>query len=296
MRLYYFKNAEDLAKPISSKLGLDARPLEERDFPDGEVLVRVEPAKEVVLLARLYPDVNKNLVKLLLTLDALSDYGVEKVVLAIPYMPYARQDRRFREGEPISIKAILGYLRRYPVTHLVAVDLHKPYIGDYVAGMRVVDVYPAERYAEVLRRWNVDIVLSPDAGSLHRATALADRLGVEYDHFEKFRDRETGEIFMKPSASTNLQGKTIAIVDDILATGGTLVDACKNAKLLGASAVYAVVTHCQLLGNAREKIKGCVNALYCSNTIPCEYSSIDVSEDIAIAISHVAASTWTERP
>ncbi len=285
MRLYYFKNAEDLAKSISSKAGLDARPLEERDFPDGEVLVRVEPAREVVILARLYPDVNKNLIKLFLTLDALSDYGVERVVLAIPYMPYARQDRRFREGEPISIKAILTHLKRYPVSHLITVDLHKPYIGEYVAGMRIINVFPAERYAEALRRWNVDVVLSPDAGSLHRAAELAERLGAEHGYFEKFRDRETGEIFMKPNASMNLQGRTVVIVDDILATGGTLVDACRNAKLLGASAVYAIVTHCQLLGNARERIKGCINALYCSNTIPCEYSSIDVSEDVAMAIS-----------
>lgn len=285
MRLYYFKNAEDLARAISGRLGLDARALEERDFPDGEVLVRVEPAKEVVLLARLYPDINKNIVKLFLTLDALSDYGVGRVILAVPYMPYARQDRRFREGEPISVKTILSHLKEYPVTHLITVDLHKPYIGDYVAGMKVFNIYPAEKYAEILRRWNVDVVLSPDAGSLHRAEALAKILGAQYDHFEKFRDRDTGEIFMKPRGSINLQGKSIAIVDDILATGGTLIDACKNARLLGASAVYAVVTHCQLLGNAREKIKGCVNALYCSNTIPCEYSSIDISEDIAKAVS-----------
>jgi ribose-phosphate pyrophosphokinase len=287
MKLYYFKNAEDLAKPIAGALGLDARPLEERDFPDGEVLVRVEPAREAVLLARLYPDVNKNLVKLLLALDALSDYGADRVVLVVPYLPYARQDKRFREGEPISVKTMLAHLRRYPVSHLVAVDLHKPYIGDYVAGMHVVNVYPAERYANAVRRWGVDVVLSPDAGSLHRASTLAGLLEVPYDHFEKFRDRETGEIYMKPGGAMNLQGKAVALVDDILATGGTLVDACKNAKLLGASAVYAVVSHCQLLGNAREKIRGCVNALYCTNTIPCEYSNVDVSEDLARAISAV---------
>ncbi|AEA12163.1 ribose-phosphate pyrophosphokinase [Thermoproteus uzoniensis 768-20] len=287
MRLYYFKNAEDLARQIAGALGLDAKLVEERDFPDGEVLVRVEPAREAILLARLYPDVNKNLVKLFLALDALSDYGADRVVLVAPYLPYARQDRRFRDGEPISVKFLLSHLRQYPVSHLIAVDLHKPYIGDYVAGLRVVNVYPAEKYAAAVRRWSVDVVLSPDAGSLHRAAALAELLGVPYNYFEKFRDRETGEIYMKPRGDVSLQGKSVVLVDDILATGGTLVDACKNAKLLGASAVYAVVSHCQLLGNAREKIKGCVNALYCTNTIPCEYSSLDVSEDLAKSISAI---------
>ncbi|MEZ0248923.1 MAG: ribose-phosphate diphosphokinase [Thermoproteus sp.] len=285
MRLYYFKNAEDLARSISAKSGLDARPLEERDFPDGEVLVRIEPSREAVLLARLYPDVNKNIVKLFLALDALSDYGAERIILVVPYLPYARQDRRFREGEPISVKTILSHLREYPVTHLVTIDLHKPYVGNYVANINVVDIYPVEKYAEALKKWNVDVVLSPDAGSLHRAEALARSLGIPFDYFEKFRDRETGEIYMKPRGTSALQGRSVAIVDDILATGGTLVDACKNAKMLGASAVYAVVSHCQLLGNAREKVRGCLNALYCSNTIPCEYSNIDVSEHLAGALS-----------
>ncbi|MEL9989797.1 MAG: ribose-phosphate diphosphokinase [Thermoproteus sp.] len=285
MRLYYFKNAEDLARSISAKLGLDARPLEERDFPDGEVLVRIEPSREAVLLVRLYPDVNKNIVKLFLALDALSDYGAERIILVAPYLPYARQDRRFREGEPISVKTILRHLREYPITHLITVDLHKPYVGNYVANMNVVDIYPVERYAEALKKLNVDLVLSPDVGSLHRAEALARTLGVPFDYFEKFRDRETGEIYMKPRGTSGLQGRSVAIVDDILATGGTLVDACRNAKMLGASAVYAVVSHCQLLGNAREKIRGCLNALYCSNTIPCEYASIDVSEHLAKTLS-----------
>lgn len=284
--MLYFKNAEDLARRISAKLGLDARPVEERDFPDGEVLVRVEPAREAALIARLYPDVNKNLVKLFLALDALADYGAERLILVLPYMPYARQDRRFREGEPISVKAVLGHIKEYPVSHIISVDLHKPYIADYVGNVRVVNVYPAAKIAEALRRWNIDVVLSPDFGSQFRAEAVAKALGAAWDYFEKYRDRETGEIFMRPRSGLSLQGKNVAIVDDILATGGTLAEACENAKALGAAGVYAAVTHCQLLGNARERTK-CLSAVYCSNTIPCEYSSIDVSAELAEALAQI---------
>ncbi|MBP1449288.1 MAG: ribose-phosphate pyrophosphokinase, partial [Thermoproteus sp.] len=115
----------------------------------------------------------------------------------------------------------------------------------------------------------------------------AGELGIGYDYFEKFRDRETGEIYMKPRSDASLEGKSIAVVDDILATGGTLVDACRNAKTLGAAAVYAVVSHCQLLGNAREKLRSCLSALYCTNTIPCEYSIIDVSDELSSSLSRV---------
>jgi len=273
MHILTFQNALDIAEHFEG-LGKVVQ-VEERTFPDGEVLVRVpEVGPVVVLVARLYPSVNDNVFKLFLALDALNDMGVGRVVVVAPYLPYARQDRRFRPGEPISAKALLKTLANLSVGALVAVDLHKPYIADYVPRVAVRNVYPAEEFAERLK--GVDTVISPDFGSIHRAEAVARILGVPYTYFEKHRDRETGAITLMPRRDLELRGAKVAIVDDILSTGGTLVDACKAARTLGASEVYAVVTHCQLLKDAREKMKSCVDRLICTDSILNEFAEVKV--------------------
>jgi ribose-phosphate pyrophosphokinase len=205
MDVLVFQNAFDLAADLE---GVGAvKQVEERAFPDGEVLVRLpqDVGLEVVLLTRLYPNVNDNLVKLVLTLDALSDLGVQKIILLIPYLPYARQDRRFRPGEPISSKTVLRILGSYPVSALVALDVHKPHIADYTPRISLANVYPASEFAERLSE--VDVVLSPDFGSIQRAEAVAKSLGVPHTYFEKYRDRETGAIALLPRHDVDLRGK-----------------------------------------------------------------------------------------
>ncbi len=272
MDVLVFQNAFDLAADLEG-VGA-AKQVEERTFPDGEVLVRLpqDVGLEVAVLARLYPNVNDNLVKLVLTLDALSDLGVRKVILLLPYLPYTRQDRRFRPGEPISSKTVLRILASYPVSALVTLDVHKPYIADYTPRISLVSVYPASEFAERLS--GVDVILSPDFGSIHRAEAVAKSLGVPHTYFEKYRDRETGAITLLPRHDIDLRGKRVAIVDDVLSTGGTLVDACKAARTLGASEVYAAVTHCQLLRDARERVRSCIDKLICTDTIFNEFAEV----------------------
>lgn len=272
MQILSFQNALDLAMEFE-RLGTLAQ-IEERVFPDGELLVRLPPSeRDVVVVARLYPGVNENLFKLFLALDALNDQGAGRIVLVLPYLPYARQDRRFRQGEPISSKTVLRILSLFNVSAIVAVDVHKQYVADYAPRVLFRNVYPAEEYARVFR--DVDVVVSPDFGSIHRAEAVAKALGVSFTYFEKYRDRETGGITLIPR-DADLRNAHVLLVDDILSTGGTLVEACKAAKNLGATAVYAAVTHCQLLRDSREKIKTCLDRLVCTDTILNEFAEVKV--------------------
>ncbi|AFA38894.1 ribose-phosphate pyrophosphokinase [Pyrobaculum oguniense TE7] len=272
MQILSFQNAFDLAIEFEG-LGALAQ-MEERVFPDGELLVKLPPSeRDVVVVARLYPGVNENLFKLFLALDALNDQGASRIVLVLPYLPYARQDRRFRPGEPISSKTVLRILTLFNVSAVVAVDVHKQYVADYAPRVLFRNVYPAEEYARVFK--DVDVVVSPDFGSIHRAEAVAKALGVSYTYFEKFRDRETGGITLTPR-DADLRNAHVLLVDDILSTGGTLVEACKAARNLGATAVYAAVTHCQLLKDAREKVKTCLDRLVCTDTILNEFAEVRV--------------------
>lgn len=273
MDILSFPNALDLASELEGVGRL--KQIDERVFPDGEVIVRVpEVGREVVLVARLYPSVNDNVVKLLLTLDALGDAGVGRITLVIPYMPYARQDRRFRPGEPISAKTLLKILGGYPVVNLVTVDLHKPHVAEYTTKFAVRNIYPVAEFVKAIP--DVDVVISPDYGSVHRAKALGEALKKPYTYFEKFRDRDTGAVTLTPRTDVELRGRVVALVDDILSTGGTLIEACNAARKLGASVVYAVVTHCQLLRDAREKIRSCIDRVVCTDTILNEFAVVKI--------------------
>ncbi|MEZ0320178.1 MAG: ribose-phosphate diphosphokinase [Pyrobaculum sp.] len=271
MLILAFQNALDLAAELQ-ELG-EVRQVEERVFPDGEVLARIPSAAEtVVLVARLYPSVNENLVKLFLALDTLNDLATRRIVLAIPYMPYMRQDRRFREGEPISAKTVFKIMSSFGVSALVTVDLHKQYVAEYAPRVVVKNVFPVEEFAKAVG--GADVVVSPDFGSFHRAEALAKTLGSRYTYFEKFRDRSTGTITLTPRTDVELRGARVVLVDDILSTGGTLVEACKACRTLGASEVVAAVSHCQLLKDARERVRSCVDRLVCTDSILNEYAEV----------------------
>ncbi len=277
MHLYYLKNAEDMALKMSDALGYRLMPVDEREFPDGEVIVRTNVgAGPAVIVGRMYPNVNNNIVKLVLLLDVLSDYGVSKMALVLPYLPYARQDRRFRGGEPISVKALLKMLAHYNVSHLFTVDVHKEGIRDYISSLTLVNAFPVNEYADVAKRIGVDAVISPDVGSLGRAAAVAHRIGVRYDYFEKHRDRDTGTIHLKVK-EMDVAGMHVALIDDIASTGGTLVDACKTLKSLGAREVTAIVTHCLMVGDAWERLMRCMDRIYCTNTIQNPHASIDIT-------------------
>ncbi len=289
MQVYYFRNAEDIALKVAEGLGCGHVPIEERDFPDGEVLVRTDVAPgPALIVGRMYPNINNNIVRLILLLDAMSDYGVHRTALILPYFPYARQDKRFRNGEPISVKALLKVLALYNVSHIFTVDIHKEGIKDYVNTVNLVNVFPIDEYAEVAAKIGIEVLISPDIGSLGRAAAVANRINARYDYFEKYRDRETGQISLKVR-NVDVAGMHVALIDDIVSTGGTLLDACKSLRSLGARRVTAIVTHCLLVGSAWERLMQCLDELHCTNTIHNPHASIDVTWPLVKAVRHTLA-------
>lgn len=270
--------AENVARVLSAELV----EVETKDFPDGESYVRIPVAvsgKKVVVVSSVYPLQDKKLMKTFLLVDAARDLGAERVVAVIPYFAYSRQDRRFRDGEPVSLKTVLSILSSLGVDAVVTVDVHKPAAFTHER-MRCINVEPFGLYAEKIREvagGESVVVLSPDFGSLWRAEKIARELNVEFDYFEKYRDRVTGQITMKPR-QVNVQGRTVVIVDDIIATGGTMREAAKYVREMGAKRVLAVATHCLFLGDADAKLlQSGVERILCSDTIETPYSEICTS-------------------
>ncbi|NPA70986.1 MAG: ribose-phosphate diphosphokinase [Crenarchaeota archaeon] len=280
-----FPDSSERGRKLADAMGIESVPVEYKMFPDGEDYVRVPVEvkdRDVIVLSDLYPEQDRKIFRTLLLIDALRDLGARRIFLVCPYLAYSRQDRRFRDGEAISLKTLVKVFEDLGADYIVTVDVHKPQ-AFYGSKAKCINVEPFEKYARYVRENIGDdvIVLSPDIGSLWRAEKIAKILGTSYDYFEKYRDRVTGQITMRPR-QVDVRDRKVLIIDDIIATGGTIREATKILKNMGAREIHVIATHCQFLNNADKKIidEG-VKSIMCSDTIECNHSKITIFDIIA---------------
>lgn len=247
---------EKVARAVGLALKAEVLPVERRRFPDGEGYVRLLAAakdEDVVLVNSTLPD--QNLVETLLLQDALHRARAATITTVVPYYAYARQDRSFQDGETVSAQAVAELLE-LKTDRFVTVDPHK----EHILGFFGVEAHAATcvpEIAEWLRKEGVDLVLAPDKGALERASAVGKLLGADVDHLEKTRLTGT-EVRMAPK-NLNVKDRKVAIVDDLISTGGTIATAAAELKRQGAANVYAACTHGLFVGGGLDRIlqSGC---------------------------------------
>ncbi|WP_069808281.1 ribose-phosphate diphosphokinase [Vulcanisaeta thermophila] len=275
---------------VSRGLAVDHVVLETKQFPDGESYIRypvnVGDYESAVIIQRAYPEQDRRLIQLVLAIHAALDLGVKHVHVVLPYMPYSRQDRRFRDGEPVSLTAVKQLLNSLNVESLITVDVHKP--EAFMAQCNsCINLEPFPLYADyIMRNWGGEpiVLLSPDLGSLWRVERVSKHHGLSYSYLEKFRDRVTGEVTMRPR-EIDVKGRDVVVIDDIIATGGTIVEASKILKSLGANKLHVIATHCLLLNNADSRILSSgASSITCTDTIPTKYSSVSIAGLISDAL------------
>ncbi|BAD86424.1 phosphoribosylpyrophosphate synthetase [Thermococcus kodakarensis KOD1] len=252
--------------------------VEIKRFPDGEKYVRVmgNGDEATVVSSTFYPQ-DEKIVELLLLGDALREKGFEKLKLVVPYFAYSRQDRVTKDGEPISVRAVMRALGIY-YEELYIFDTHNPETLRFFPG-KAVNVSPARVIGEYFREKLGDgLVLAPDKGALERARAVAEVLGLEYSHFEKRRISPT-EVEMHP-VDVDVKGKNVLIVDDIISTGGTMVRAAELLRKLGAKKIYVSATHGVFAEGAIERVSRAVDELAVTNTIPTPVSRISIVPEL----------------
>lgn len=260
------------------QLGEKLAEMEIKKFPDGEKYVRVlSRGEEATVVQSMYRPQDENVVEALLIGDALRERGFRRLRLIVPYLAYSRQDRVTKEGEAISVRAVMRALGVY-YDELYVVDLHNPETLRFFPG-KAVNVSPARAIADYFRdKLGDGIVLAPDKGALGRARAVAEKLGLEYSHFEKRRMSPT-EVEMRP-VEIEVEGKNVLIVDDIISTGGTMVKAASILKEMGAGRIFVGVTHGVFSEGAIERVSSAVDELAVTNTIPTPVSRISIVPDI----------------
>ncbi|RLE89504.1 MAG: ribose-phosphate diphosphokinase [Thermoprotei archaeon] len=262
--------------------------LEYKTFPDGESYIRypvekVKLSKEtVVIVQSLYPPQDKHFLELLLAISTAKDLGAEEVVAVVPYLAYARQDKRFRAGEAISVNVILKSIEFAGADRFITIDIHKeeslkvlsiPYKN--LTAMKELAKYLAER------NYENPVILAPDRGAISLAKDIANILNTEYDYIIKVRDKITGEV--RAEAKTlDIKDKTVIIVDDIISTGGTMALAARCSLASGAKTVVAVCTHALLVGNALDRLRESgVSDIIATNSVPSPVSKVSVASVVA---------------
>jgi ribose-phosphate pyrophosphokinase len=273
--------AEDLSHILKKPL---ANTITKR-FPDNELYVRILDdikGEEVVIVQTTYPD--PNLVELFLIQNAVEEAGVKKTTVVIPYYGYARQDTKFQEGEAISAKAIAGLIS-LNADCVITVDPHKEHILDFFS-TSAYSTSAVPEIAKYLQQKKIDMILAPDKGALDRAKTASKIINCEFDHMEKTRiDGNTVE--MKPK-NLDAENKSVAIVDDIISTGGTMALAIKELKKNGAKKVYVACTHGLFAGEAVKKLNsaGC-DEIISTDTINSNYSVVKIAPCIANIIKTI---------
>jgi ribose-phosphate pyrophosphokinase len=262
--------------------------LESRRFPDGEGYVRVPSdaidavrSEPVVLVSNTYPD--SGIVNTVLLLEAIAEVrrgnlsnlkGEEPqnmedvgsgVYLAIPYYGYSRQDKRFSKGEAVSARVIADILAR-GCDGIAILDLHEPAVlKDMEVPIEFVSSMP--EIADLLQNEvSPDFVLSPDKGAIARATEVAGLIGCDFSYLEKTRiDAHTIEHTPK---DLDVDGKVVAIVDDMISTGGTICRASDALRRQGATEVHAACTHGLFTGGAILRLSNHVDGVHSTDSLP----------------------------
>ncbi|TFG08574.1 MAG: ribose-phosphate diphosphokinase, partial [Promethearchaeota archaeon] len=252
---------------IAQELGIKYLSTECKTFPDGENYLRIDiedetfiEDKEVIIVQSTGPSASGNqnarLFELFMMINAVRRMGAAKIIVVIPYLAYARQDKIFRPGECAFAEVVLRIIDSMRIDELYVVDVHAPKVFAELICNKVVNIDSMKLLANYIKYLGAKdiVVVAPDKGAIERSEAFAKHFGenVPVEIFEKKRDVKTGEITMRGKIS--LKGKDIVISDDIIATGGTMASAIKLSKKGGANKIYAVATHALLLQNAKFRI------------------------------------------
>jgi ribose-phosphate pyrophosphokinase len=210
------------------------------------------------------------IVELALISDALKRMGVEQLTAVVPWLGYAKQDKVFQPGEPLSVKVVARLLQVAGMSRVVTLDLHnQSIVGFFEIPVLELSAKPlfVEYFRQTIEPENT-LVVAPDAGAVKASTEFAGSLGVQVVYMDKKRDLMTGKVTVR-GMSGEVKGKEIVIVDDNIVTGSTLISTAKELKDKGAIRVRIGVTHHTYVDGTQEKIEqaGEIDELVVTDTV-----------------------------
>jgi ribose-phosphate pyrophosphokinase len=288
-------SCEKLAEIVAGELDLKSGKVEISRFPDGEKYIRVlsdVKDQNVFVIQSMHHTPDDFLFEYFLLVDALKDLGATKVTSFIPYFAYARQDERFKPGEALSFRTVSRLIENVGTDEIFTIDMHQHRV------VRSADVFriPSHnlsampllaKYVKEEGRLQNPLVIGPDSEAEQWAKLASETLRTDYDVFEKKRFA-ADKVEIRPRRA-NAKGRDILIVDDIISTGGTIIEASKILHSQGANKIEVACTHPILATDALSRIRGAgVLNVIGTDTIPGPISYVSVAPLIAEHIRAVS--------
>ncbi|KAA1422793.1 ribose-phosphate diphosphokinase [Mumia zhuanghuii] len=264
-----------LAEEVAKEVGTALVPTSVYDFANGEIYVRyqesVRGSDAFVIQSHAAP-INEAIMEQLLMVDALKRASAKRITVIQPFYGYARQDKKHRGREPISARLMADLFLTAGADRLMVVDLHTAQIQgffdgpvDHLMAMPTLTDHVLERYGDKRLA-----VVSPDAGRIKVAENWAEKLGgVPLAFIHKTRDIDRPNESIANRVVGEIAGRTCVLVDDLIDTGGTIVQACEALMQAGAADVVIAATHAVFSGPAIERLEGCsASEVIITNTLP----------------------------
>lgn len=315
LALFGLQGSRELAELVAGRLDIALSPHEERRFEDGEHKSRpLQDVRghDVFVLHSLYGDDNESgsdkLCRLLFFCGAAKDAGAAQVTAVVPYLCYARKDRRTKQQDPIITRYVAAMFEAVRVDRVIVSEVHNAAAFENAFRCPTWHIESgslmADHFSQLLHGEAV-VAVSPDAGGAKRVEQFRQAL-------EHLTHRDVGSAYMEKFRSSGLvsggllagdvRGKTAVIVDDLISTGGTLVRAANACRVAGAAKVFAAATHGLFIDGAHELFTtSTLDGIVVANTVPpfrvdpvvraTRLTVIDASESLgrAIAMCHDSA-------
>jgi ribose-phosphate pyrophosphokinase len=288
-----------LSEKIAEKIGKELGKINIYRFKDGEICVKIEEnvrGKDVFLIQPTCPPVNENLMELLITMDAFKRASARRLTAVLPYYGYARQDRKDRPRVPITAKLVANLLVSAGADRILTMDLHAPQIQGFF-DIPVDHLFAAPVIVNYLKEKKLKkpVIVAPDVGGVKTARAFAKRLSASLAIVDKRRlgpdQVETVHLI------GDVKNSEAIIVDDLISTGNTMIEAAEKLIAHGASAVYGVCTHAAFSDETPNKFNSAgFKEIVLTDTIPppklpSSFTILSVSDLLAEAIKRIHLET-----
>jgi ribose-phosphate pyrophosphokinase len=271
-----------LATNISKAMGLSMISPELTVFSDGESKIRIKEKLEnktyIIIQSLCPPQIDTHIVQTLMILKKCIDDSAKDIIVVVPYMAYARQDKAFLDGEVITIELMAKLYKTFGTKLIVTVDIHSlRALTSFKRKMDTINISAVPLlalYAKAKLRMSKDnsITVSPDEGGFKRAKSFALKLNNNMICMKKIRDRKTGEVLMDYTTSNDrdrVRGRDVVLIDDIISTGSTITKAAGILKSDSCRDIFAMCTHALITEESSERIKAAgVSKIVTTNSMP----------------------------